>query len=231
MAATIRTDAPEALAWRTDNCTVIRAVEIFGDRWSFVLLREVFLGVRRFADIQDHTAIPRQVLSTRLDRLVEQGLLRRVPYQEPGQRVRDEYRLTETGFDLYPVLVAMADWGNRYVADRRGRRSSSCTRAATTRCTRRCGAMPGTTSRARATSWSARGRRARRRRRLGALVATVEHAARERRGCRRGAAGSACRCGGTAACPSRAAAGTTVRVRSSTSPSARKSLMRRPPST
>ncbi|MFC6237104.1 winged helix-turn-helix transcriptional regulator [Longivirga aurantiaca] len=120
MATTTRTDAPEALAWRTDNCTVIRAVEIFGDRWSFVLLREVFLGVRRFADIQDHTGIPRQVLSTRLDRLVDQGLLRRVPYQEPGQRVRDEYRLTEAGFDLYPVLVAMADWGNRYVADKAG---------------------------------------------------------------------------------------------------------------
>jgi DNA-binding HxlR family transcriptional regulator len=114
------TSRPPALDWQTDNCTVIRAVEIFGDRWSFVLLREVFLGVRRFSDIAEHTGIPRQVLTTRLDSLVEQGLLRRVPYQVPGQRVRDEYRLTDAGFDLYPVLVAMADWGNRYVADKAG---------------------------------------------------------------------------------------------------------------
>jgi len=115
-----RTPAPQALGWSTENCTIIRAVSLFGDRWSFVLLREVFLGVRRFADIVEHTGIPRQVLSDRLGRLVTEGLLRRVPYQEPGERVREEYRLTEKGFDLYPVLVALGDWGDRYVADRTG---------------------------------------------------------------------------------------------------------------
>jgi DNA-binding HxlR family transcriptional regulator len=115
-----RSAAPEALAWRTDNCAVLRAVEIFGDPRAFAVLREVFLGVRRFADIQAHTGMPRQVLAGRLERLVGEGLLRREPYQEPGSRVREEYRLTDKGLDLYPVLVAMADWGNRYVADRSG---------------------------------------------------------------------------------------------------------------
>ena len=116
----MRPGAPEALAWRTENCTVLRAVEIFGDPRAFAVLREVFLGVRRFADIHDHTGMPRQVLTGRLERLVDEGLLRREPYQEPGSRVREEYRLTDKGLDLYPVLVAMADWGNRYVADRVG---------------------------------------------------------------------------------------------------------------
>ena len=114
------TERPEALSWSTDNCTIIRAVQVFGDRWSFIVLREVFLGVRRFADIAEHTGMPRQVLSDRLAHLVDEGLLRRVPYQEPGQRARDEYRLTEKGFDLYPVLVALGEWGDRHVADRKG---------------------------------------------------------------------------------------------------------------
>jgi DNA-binding HxlR family transcriptional regulator len=118
--ATLRPGAPPALAWRTDNCTVLRAVEIVGDPRAFAVLREVFLGVRRFADIQEHTGMPRQVLTGRLERLVDEGLLRRVPYQEPGSRVREEYRLTDKGLDLYPVLVALADWGNRYAADRIG---------------------------------------------------------------------------------------------------------------
>lgn len=118
--APLRPGAPPALAWRTDNCTVLRGIEIFGDPRAFAVLREVFLGVRRFADIAEHTGMPRQVLTGRLERLVEEGLLRRTPYQEPGSRVREEYRLTDKGLDLYPVLVALADWGNSYVADRGG---------------------------------------------------------------------------------------------------------------
>jgi DNA-binding HxlR family transcriptional regulator len=114
------TAVPDALAWRTDNCTVLRAVQVFGDPRSFAVMREVFLGVRRFADIQDHTGMPRQVLAGRLEKLVAEGLLRRQPYQEPGSRVREEYRLTDKGLDLYPILVAMADWGDRYVADKAG---------------------------------------------------------------------------------------------------------------
>jgi len=93
---------------------------ILGERWTFVVLREVFNGVRRFDDIRRHSGIPRQVLRNRLALLVEQEILRREPYQDPGERVRHEYRLTEKGFDLYPVLVAIADWGDRYLADPEG---------------------------------------------------------------------------------------------------------------
>jgi DNA-binding HxlR family transcriptional regulator len=108
---------PEALEWSIDNCTVQRALQVVGDRWSFVVLREVFNGVRRFDDMRARTAIPRQVLSDRLGRLVDEDLLRRHPYREAGQRARFEYRLTEKGFDLYPVLVALNTWGSRYYAD------------------------------------------------------------------------------------------------------------------
>ncbi len=112
--------APPALAWSTENCTVGRTMAILGERWTFVVLREVFNGVRRFDDIRRHSGIPRQVLSNRLGLLVEQGVLRREPYQDPGERARHEYRLTDKGFDLYPVLVAIAAWGDRYLVDPEG---------------------------------------------------------------------------------------------------------------
>jgi len=111
---------PPALAWSTENCTVGRTMAILGERWTFVVLREVFNGVRRFDDICRHSGIPRQVLSNRLALLVEQDILRREPYRDPGERARHEYRLTEKGFDLYPVLVAVAEWGDRYLVDPEG---------------------------------------------------------------------------------------------------------------
>jgi DNA-binding HxlR family transcriptional regulator len=109
-----------ALEWSVDNCTIARTMEILGERWSVVVLREVFNGIRRFDDMRVRTAIPRQVLTNRLQLLVERGILRKVPYQEPGARVRHEYRLTEKGLDLWPVLVAVKDWGDRYLADPQG---------------------------------------------------------------------------------------------------------------
>lgn len=114
------TISPPALAYSSDNCTIGRAMEVLGERWTLVILREVFNGVRRFDDMRVRTAIPRQVLTDRLRTLVEQDILRRVPYREPGQRPRHEYRLTTKGMDLYPVLVAVAEWGNRYLADPSG---------------------------------------------------------------------------------------------------------------
>jgi DNA-binding HxlR family transcriptional regulator len=90
---------------------------ILGERWTFVVLREVFNGIYRFDDMRERTNIPRQVLTNRLGVLVDNGVLHRVPYREPGARARDEYRLTEKGFDLYPLLVAVRQWGDRYLAD------------------------------------------------------------------------------------------------------------------
>ena len=98
------------------NCAIGAAVAIIGERATFLVLREAFNGVRRFADIQRRTAIPRQVLTDRLARLVQQDLLRKVPYQDSGQRTRHEYRLTRKGLDLYPVLVGLMHWGDTYAA-------------------------------------------------------------------------------------------------------------------
>jgi DNA-binding HxlR family transcriptional regulator len=111
---------PWALDYDTTNCTIGATIGIIGEKWTFLVLREVFNGVRRFDDMQRRTGAPRQVLSDRLARLVERGLLRKIPYQERGQRSRQEYRLTEAGLDLYPVLVALMQWGDRHAASPAG---------------------------------------------------------------------------------------------------------------
>jgi DNA-binding HxlR family transcriptional regulator len=111
---------PDALDWSIENCTIQRALSVLGDRWTFVVLREVFNGIRRFDDMRVRTSIPRQVLSGRLARLVAEDLLRREPYREPNQRQRSEYRLTQKGLDLYPILVALNEWGTAYYADPQG---------------------------------------------------------------------------------------------------------------
>lgn len=108
------------LDYETENCAIGAAVEILGERPTFLVLREAFNGIRRFDDMQRRTGMPRQVLSQRLARLVAEGMLRKVPYREGGQRGRYEYRLTGKGLDLYPVLVALMEWGDRYAPDPAG---------------------------------------------------------------------------------------------------------------
>jgi DNA-binding HxlR family transcriptional regulator len=107
--------APEALRYDPDPCSIARTLELVGEKWSLLVLREVFSGVRRFDDLRRRTGAPRQVLSARLASLVDACVLRRHPYQEPGQRTRFEYRLTRAGMDLYPVLVSLMRWGDRYL--------------------------------------------------------------------------------------------------------------------
>src|ERR1700721_3747479 len=105
---------PCILTYASANSAIGGAGELIGERPTFLVLRETFNGVRRFADIQRRTGMPRQVLSDRLARLVDEGMLRKVPYRDSGQRRRDEYRLTDKGLDLYPVLVALMAWGEQY---------------------------------------------------------------------------------------------------------------------
>jgi DNA-binding HxlR family transcriptional regulator len=105
---------PWILDYDSANCAIGATVAIIGERSTFLVLREVFNGVRRFDDMRRRTGIPRQVLSDRLARLVREGLLRKVPYQDAGQRARWEYRLTSKGLDLYPALVALLEWGNEH---------------------------------------------------------------------------------------------------------------------
>jgi DNA-binding HxlR family transcriptional regulator len=105
-----------ALDYDTSNCHIAAALSIVGEKWTFLVLREAFNGVRRFDDMQRRTGAPRQVLSDRLARLVAEGILRKAPYQEAGQRPRREYRLTEKGIDLFHVIVALLEWGDKYAA-------------------------------------------------------------------------------------------------------------------
>ncbi len=93
-------------------CTVSLPAALLGERWTLQLLRQAFLGTRRFEDFQSALDISRSVLTDRLGTLVEAGVLRREAYKDV--RTRYEYRLTEKGLDLYPVLVSLMAWGNRY---------------------------------------------------------------------------------------------------------------------
>jgi DNA-binding HxlR family transcriptional regulator len=108
------------LGYDTRNCTIEAALRLVGEKWTFLVLREAFNGVRRFEEMQHRTRMPRQILSNRLGWLVDQGLLRKVPYREPGQRSRSEYRLTERGIDLFPLLVALMEWGSKHAASQDG---------------------------------------------------------------------------------------------------------------
>jgi DNA-binding HxlR family transcriptional regulator len=94
-------------------CSVARTLEAVGERWTILILRDAFLGVRRFDDFQRSLGIARNVLQNRLERLVAEGIFERVRYQERPERF--EYRLTEKGVDLWPVLVALIQWGDRHV--------------------------------------------------------------------------------------------------------------------
>ena len=105
-----------ALDYDTANCNIAAALEIVGEKWTFLVLREAFNGVRRFDDMRRRTGAPRQVLSNRLAHLIADGILRKSPYQEPGQRPRSEYRLTEKGIDLFPVIAALLAWGDKHAA-------------------------------------------------------------------------------------------------------------------
>jgi DNA-binding HxlR family transcriptional regulator len=101
-----------------DACSVARTLDIVGDRWSILVLREAFLGVRRFEVMQRHLGIARNVLTDRLNRLVDAGILRREQYSE--RPPRSEYRLTEAGIDLWPTIVALLQWGNRHLPNPSG---------------------------------------------------------------------------------------------------------------
>lgn len=94
-------------------CSVARALSVIGDRWTLLILRNAFMGIRRFDDFQANLGVTRHLLSDRLKRLVEVDILKKVAYQERQQRF--EYRLTEKGRDLYPVLLSLVKWGDQWM--------------------------------------------------------------------------------------------------------------------
>jgi DNA-binding HxlR family transcriptional regulator len=117
MQPSVRTITDEVLPRTYDNqaCSVARALEAIGDRWTMLVIRDAFIGVRRFDHFQERLGVARNVLSDRLGRLVDDGILEKRPYQEHPRRF--EYRLTPKGVDLFPVLVSLMNWGDRHAPD------------------------------------------------------------------------------------------------------------------
>lgn len=99
------------------RCNLARAVEEIGDRWSLLILRSAFYGLRRFGDFQTELSIPRTVLSGRLKRFVSAGIMEVRQYREAGQRPRPEYFLTQKGADLAITMIALNQWGDKWLGD------------------------------------------------------------------------------------------------------------------
>src|SRR5271168_591257 len=102
-----------------EACSVARTLSVIGDRWTLLILRDCFLKVRRFEDFQARLGIGRPILADRLQKLVDSFVLTRVAYQQNPTRY--EYRLTQKGLDLYPVIMAIVHWGDTHMAGRKGR--------------------------------------------------------------------------------------------------------------
>jgi DNA-binding HxlR family transcriptional regulator len=106
--------------WTADRCPIAGTLDVVSTRSAFLILREAFYGTARFDDFAKRVGISEAVTAARLRELVEEGLLEREPYREPGQRTRERYRLTPKGADLFPALVALMQWGDQWL-DRPGR--------------------------------------------------------------------------------------------------------------
>jgi DNA-binding HxlR family transcriptional regulator len=97
-----------------ESCSVARVLEIIGERWTWLIVRDAFLGLTKFDEFQESLGIARNVLTDRLNRLVEEGIFVRVLYNE--RPARYEYRLTEKGADLFTALNALRQWGDQYLS-------------------------------------------------------------------------------------------------------------------
>jgi DNA-binding HxlR family transcriptional regulator len=93
-------------------CSIARSLELVGERWSLLVVREIFHGRRKFSEMQRSLGVARNVLTARLQRMVDEGILERRPYSEKPERY--EYFLTEKGLDLWPVMIALMHWGDKY---------------------------------------------------------------------------------------------------------------------
>jgi DNA-binding HxlR family transcriptional regulator len=103
--------------WQATRCSIARSLDLVSSKSALLILREAFYGTSRFDDFAVRAGISEPVAAARLRELVDAGLLAREPYQEPGQRTRMAYRLTDKGAELLPVLVALMQWGDRWLQD------------------------------------------------------------------------------------------------------------------
>jgi DNA-binding HxlR family transcriptional regulator len=99
------------------TCSIKRALDVVGEKWTLLVMREAFYGARRFDQFHSRIGCARNVLSERLTTLADAQLVRKVPYREPGQRERHEYRLTDKGLDLITAVIALMQWGDRWESD------------------------------------------------------------------------------------------------------------------
>jgi DNA-binding HxlR family transcriptional regulator len=104
--------------WTAERCPIAGALDVVGTRSAFLILREAFYGTTRFDDFAQRVGLSEPVAAARLRELVRDGLLEHEPYREPGQRTRQGYRLTPKGAELLPTLVALMQWGDRWLEDR-----------------------------------------------------------------------------------------------------------------
>ncbi len=102
----------------TTTCPVAMTLGLLGEKWTLLIVRDALNGVRRFDEFRRHIGLSEAVLSDRLQKLVAAGVLATRPYREEGSRPRNEYRLTDRGWDLLPVIVALKQWGEKHLADR-----------------------------------------------------------------------------------------------------------------
>ena len=100
--------------YKNQVCSIAGALEVVGERWSMLIVREILLGVRRFDEMQADLGIARNVLQARLTRLIDEGVLEKRLYQDRPKRY--EYLLTDKGLDLWPTIVALLQWGDKYAA-------------------------------------------------------------------------------------------------------------------
>ena len=98
-----------------DTCNLAKAIAQIGDRWTLLILRAAFYGVRRFDDFQSELGCPRTVLSERLKKLVSAGLMKKRSYKAPGKRARPEYVLTAAGLSLRPIFVGLTQWSDAWL--------------------------------------------------------------------------------------------------------------------
>jgi DNA-binding HxlR family transcriptional regulator len=108
------------LDFDTERCSVQRTLAVVGEKWTMLLIRDCANGVHRFDDFRRHVGLSEAVLADRLRTLVAHGIFETRDYQEPGQRKRSEYRLTAKGWDLFPVLIALMQFGDKHLAPEAG---------------------------------------------------------------------------------------------------------------